>query len=148
VYDVHQEFGQLEPERISDACRAWKRAADELLVLAEGLLVLAEGLKAQTATPLHAAWSSPASPAAQQQLQVAEATARALANDCMQMAHATDYAAQYADWYKKNLPSYTDALASGAKGMVTGQGLSGGADAATAHPVNLMSRWSGSVPAG
>jgi hypothetical protein len=26
VQDVHQQFGQLEPERISDACRAWKRA--------------------------------------------------------------------------------------------------------------------------
>ncbi len=134
VHEVHQEFDQLDPQSIGEACRAWKRAADELLALADGL-------KSQAAAPLSAAWTSPASPAAQQQLQQAEATARALANDCMQMAHATDYAAQYAQWYKDNLPSYTDSLATAAKGVVTGHGLTAGADAATQHLVNLLSRY-------
>lgn len=134
VVEVHQEFDQLNPQAIGDACQAWKRAADELLALADGL-------KAQAATPLNAAWTAPSSPASQQQLQQAEATARALASDCMQMAHATDYAAQYAQWYKDNMPAYTDSVATGLKGLVTGNGLTAGADAATEHMVKLLGRY-------
>ncbi len=134
VYQVHQEFDQLDPAQISTACTGWKAAADELLALADDL-------KARIAVPLDAAWSSPSSPAAQFHLQQAEATARALAADCLQMAHATDYAANYAAWYKANLPSYTDAVATGVKGAVTGQGLTAGADAATEHLVQLLGRY-------
>jgi len=136
VAQVHQEFAQLDPQAISDACLVWKRAADELTVLANDL-------KAQAAVPLSAAWSSPSSPEAQQQLQLAEATARALANDCLQMAHATDYAAQYAQWYKANLPSYTDALLSAGAAVLTQGpgGITAGADAAVTHLTNLLSRY-------
>jgi hypothetical protein len=134
VVEVHQEFDQLDPQAISDACRAWKRAADELLALAEGI-------KAEAAVPLSAAWNSPASPAAQQQLQQAEATVRALASDCLQMAHATDYAAQYAQWYKDNLPSYAESLGTGVKGMVTGQGMTGAAKVAVEYLENLLTRY-------
>ena len=134
VMEVHQEFSQLDPAAISDACRAWKRAADELTALADDL-------RSQAADKLHAAWSAPSSPDAQKQLQYSEATARALANDCLQMAHSTDYAAQYATWYKDNLPSYTDSLATAAKGLVQGDGLTAGADAATQHLVNFLSRY-------
>jgi hypothetical protein len=134
VIEVHQEFDQLNPQAIGDACQAWKRAADELLALADGL-------KAQAATPLDAAWTAPSSPASQQQLQQAEATARALANDCLQMAHATDYAAQYAQWYKDHLPAYTDSVLTGTKGLLTGNGLTAGADAATEHMVKLLGRY-------
>jgi hypothetical protein len=136
VYQVQQEFSQLDPQAIGDACNGWKRAADELFMLADDL-------KSQIAVPLNAAWSSPASPAAQQQLQVAEATARALANDCMQMAHATDYAARYAEWYQKNLPSYAEAIGSSVKGMVTSgpSGASAGAEAAVTHMANLLNRY-------
>jgi hypothetical protein len=134
VYQVEQEFAQLNPATIGEACRAWKRAADELFALAEGL-------KAQAAVPLSAAWQSPASPGAQQQLQQAEATARALGNDCLQMAHATDYAAQYAQWYKDNRPTYVDAVATGVKGAVTGNGLTAGAEQSLTHLTNLLSRY-------
>ena len=161
VYDVHQEFAQLDPAAISGACVGWKRAADELLALADDL-------KDRFAAPLDAAWSSPSSPKVQRQLQLAEATARALASDCLQMARATDYAAEYARWYKANLPSYTDALATAAKGTVsdalsggviglvagptgavaggiagavTGDGVTGGARSAVQHLENLLGRY-------
>jgi hypothetical protein len=74
-------------------------------------------------------------------LQHSEATLRALANDCMQMAHATDYAAQYAQWYKDNLPSYSDSVATGVKGLVTGQGVTAGASAAVQYMQNLLGRY-------
>jgi hypothetical protein len=131
VYEVHQEFGEVHPEQISTACTGWKAAADELLALAEDL-------KARIAVPLADAWSSPSSPQAQYQLQQAEATARALAADCLQMARATDSAAQSAQWYKANLPSYVEAVATGVKGTVTGKGLTAGAEEAVDHMVKLL----------
>jgi hypothetical protein len=134
VLDVHREFDQLDPQAIGEACRGWKRAADELFALADDI-------KTGGAAPLSAAWSDSASPDAQKQLQDAEATARALGNDCLQMAHATDYAAQYAQWYKDNLPSYVDSVGTGIVGAVTGKGLDAAADEATQHMVNLLSRY-------
>jgi hypothetical protein len=130
VYEVHQEFDEVHPEQISTACTGWKAAADELLALAEDL-------KARIAVPLDAAWS-PSSPQAQYQLQQAEATARALAADCLQMARATDSAAQSAQWYKANLPSYVEAVATGVKGTVTGKGLTAGAAEAVDHMAKLL----------
>lgn len=135
AYEVHQEFSQLDPASIGDACTAWKRAADELLALADDL-------RTQAAVPLDAAWQDTgASVKAQTQLQYAEATARALANDCLTMAHATDYAAQYAQWYKDNLPSYTDAVVAGVGGLLSGNGLDGGAEQALTHMVRLLGRY-------
>jgi hypothetical protein len=131
VYEVHQEFAEVHPEQIGAACTGWKAAADELLALAEDL-------KARIAVPLADAWSSPSSPQAQVQLQQAEATARALAAECLQMARATDSAAQYARWYKANLPSYVEAVATATKGAATGKGLTAGAEEAVDHMVKLL----------
>jgi hypothetical protein len=121
VWQVHQEYDQLVPAWIGEASVGWKAAGDQLAQLAEEL-------KTQIAQPLDAAWSSPqASALAQARLQRAEATARALASDCLQMAKATDLAATYAQASKQTLPSYTDALLSGAKDLVSGKApISGG----------------------
>jgi hypothetical protein len=95
--DVKQQFDQLNPGPINLACTQWSRAAS-------ALGTLANRLKDEAGSPLHNAWKSKSSPDAQLQLQEAQATAHALADQCMQMARATDYAYKYADWYKAHLP--------------------------------------------
>lgn len=136
VWQVHQEYNQLDPSRIGAASVGWKAAAEQLQQLADEL-------KTQIAAPLDAAWSSPqASALAQARLQRAEATARALASDCMQIAKATDLAATYAQKSKDTLPSYTDAVVTGAEGLVAGQGLTAGAKEAVQHMTALLNNYS------
>ncbi len=94
---VRQQFEQLNPGPINVACSDWARAADRLGTIANRLL-------SEAGQALHRAWESDSSPDAQQHLQVAQATAHALADQCMQMARATDYAYRYADWYKAHVP--------------------------------------------
>jgi hypothetical protein len=136
VWQVHQEYNQLDPSRIGAASVGWKAAADQLQQLADEL-------KAQIAAPLDAAWSSPqASGLAQARLQRAEATARALAGDCLQIAKATDLAATYAQMSKDTLPSYVDAVVTGTQGLVAGQGLTAGAKEAVQHMTALLDSYS------
>jgi type II secretory pathway pseudopilin PulG len=98
TYDeVKQQFDQLNTGPINLACTQWSRAASALGTIANRLMSEAGG-------PLHSAWQSQTSPDAQKHLQEAQATAHALADQCMQMARATDYAYKYADWYKAHLP--------------------------------------------
>ncbi|MEP7020106.1 MAG: hypothetical protein ABI808_05610, partial [Pseudonocardiales bacterium] len=95
--DIKREFEQLNPAPINVACTSWARLASQIGDVANNLLGTA-------GAPLHSAWESKTSPDAQQQLQIAQATAQALADQCMQMARATDWAFQYAQWYKDNVP--------------------------------------------
>ena len=101
---VRQEFAQVDPASINNACTAWSRLADHLGGLANTL-------RGEAGAPLHDAWEGQGSPEAQQQLQVAQATASALAGQAMQMARATDWAYQYASWYKAHVPG--DGLVNG-----------------------------------
>ncbi|HEV7205610.1 MAG TPA: hypothetical protein VGN18_13455 [Jatrophihabitans sp.] len=123
TYDeIKNEFNQLNPAPINVACTAWSK-------LASHLGTVANDLKATAGTPLHEAWESRTSPDAQQQLQLAQATAQALADQCMQMARATDWAYQYAQWYKAHVPG---------DGLIT---TSSDADAINQHRVALLSRY-------
>jgi hypothetical protein len=95
--EVQRQFDQLNPGPINVACSTWSRVANNLGTLANQLL-------ADAGQKLILAWESDTSPDAQRHLQVAQATAHALADQCMQMARATDTAYRYADWYKANVP--------------------------------------------
>ena len=80
------------------------------------------------ANDLLGSWESEASVDAQKHLQFAEATARALADNAMQMARGFDYAAQYASWYRDHVPG---------TGMVQTSGDDG---PALEHMVRFLSR--------
>jgi hypothetical protein len=125
--EVKQQFDQLNPAPINTACSAWARAASKLGTIANRL-------QAEAGQPLATAWESDASPDAQQQLRTAQATARALADQCMQMAHATDYAYRYADWYKAHVPG---------QGLIRDTAITGNHDATAAqdHLLKLLGRY-------
>jgi hypothetical protein len=106
---LQKEFAHVDPDSIDRACRAWQRMSSELFTLAEDI-------KARVATPLDQAWSGPTSPQAQNQLRMAEATTRELANQCARMASATDEAARYARQYKNSQPSTGEVYAGNALG--------------------------------
>jgi hypothetical protein len=120
--DIKREFDQLNPAPINVACTSWARLASQIGDVANSLLGTA-------GAPLHQAWESKTSPDAQQQLQIAQATAAALADQCMQMARATDWAFQYAQWYKEHVPG---------DGLIT---TGGDADRINEHRVALLSRY-------
>lgn len=123
TYDeIKNEFNQLNPAPINVACTAWSRLAGHLGTVANELMTRA-------GHPLHEAWESKTSPDAQQQLQLAQATAQALADQCMQMARATDWAYQYAQWYKDHVPG---------DGLIT---TGADADRINEHRVALLSRY-------
>jgi hypothetical protein len=95
--DIKRKFDSFDPTPINDACNTWSGVARRLGDLANNL-------RGGAGQPLSDAWDSPAAADAQHQLQVAQATASALADQCMQMARATDAAYQYANWYKTHFP--------------------------------------------
>src|SRR5712691_2085330 len=81
TYDeVKKEFDQLNPGTINDACTAWYNAAGHLGDLA--------GQLRQHGHDLLDSWESDAATGAQKQLQTAEATSRALADQAMHMTRA------------------------------------------------------------
>jgi hypothetical protein len=95
--EVKQKFDSFDPSPINEACNAWSGVAGTLGGVADNL-------HASAGQKLFDAWESDASARAQHHLQIAQATARALADQCMQMARATDSAYQYANWYKTHFP--------------------------------------------
>jgi hypothetical protein len=122
-YDqVKQEFSQLNVGPINTACTEWA-------ALARNLGTIAEQIRTDIGNVLHDAWESKSSADAQQQLQVAQGTAEALANHSMTMARATDYAYQYASWYQAHLPG---------DGYVT---TGGDSQRAVDHLVKLLGRY-------
>jgi len=95
--ELEAELQQVNPGAIGNAATAWYSAASRLGDLANTLMTRA-------GAPLQEAWTAPSSVKAQEQLQLAQATARALANTCMQMAHAMEYSSDVATWYVQNAP--------------------------------------------
>jgi hypothetical protein len=121
-YDtVKQEFSQLQVGPINSACTEWS-------LLAKNLGTISEQIRTDVGMVLDEAWQSKASADAQKHLQVAQATAEALANHSMTMARATDYAHQYASWYQGHVPG---------EGLLPG----GATQAAVDHLVKLMNRY-------
>jgi len=141
---LKDELAQVNPDAIGGASTAWYSAAGDLGDLANRLMT-------QAGTPLAEAWKGEASTKAQEQLQLAQATARALANVCMQMAHAMDYSSQVATWYKTHAPEPSGTQ----EGVVTGVSALSPAlgqvvdaklntaldDAAGQHLTNFMQRY-------
>ncbi len=95
--EVKQKFDSFDPTPINEACNAWSGVA-------RTLGGVSDNLQANAGQKLFDAWESEASAKAQHHLQVAQATAQAMADQCMQMARATDSAYQYANWYKTHFP--------------------------------------------
>lgn len=110
TYDeMKRDFESLDYVSINNACTAWASVASTLGDAANNI-------RALFADPLAGAWESESAADAQQQLRTAQATASALAQQCMTMARATDYAANYAQWYKENFPRDVGPSGVGAQG--------------------------------
>lgn len=124
TYDqMKADFDALDPVSIGNACSAWASVASTLGDAADNI-------RPMFADQLAQAWDSEAAADAQKQLQLAQATASALAEQCMTMARATDYAANYARWYKEHFPR--DVGPSG----VSDEGVQNAAD----HTGNYLTR--------
>lgn len=141
TYDeVVEEFEKVDPESIGAACIAWKATA-------EALGHLAEQLRPKAGDPLSAAWVDEAAKGAQEQLRLVQATAQALADQSMKMAHAMDYTAQYATWYKHNIPDRFELTGKsagvGAISPVVGAFMAAdeGSKQAVQHMTNFLSRY-------
>lgn len=131
VHGMNKGFDHVDPESINAVCNEFARIANHLGSVADTL--------PRIANRLDQAWQSASSPAAQQSLQLAAATASALADQSMQMARATDYAYQYAGWYKEHQPGVS-------VGAVAHVAISLGRDnpaanAATDHVVKFLGRY-------
>lgn len=97
-YDtIKSQFDAFQPAPINVAVTDWANLASRIGYVADNLMT-------QIGHPLNDAWESKTSPDAQRQLQMAQATARALADQCLHMARANDWAYQYAQWYKDHMP--------------------------------------------
>ena len=136
VQQLKDEMEQVNPVAMSGAATAWYSAAGQLGELANNLLT-------QAGTPLAKAWVAPSSTKAQEQLQLAQATARELANVCMQMAHAMDYSEKVATWYKEHQPqaSLVDQAGAALSPAVSSLVDSALNDAAGQHLTNFMQRY-------
>jgi hypothetical protein len=130
LYEMQQDFDQLQPGPINDVCNEFSR-------LARTLGDVANRLRSVAGQPLKDAWESKASPDAQKHLQIAQATAAALADDALHMARATDYAYRYAKWYKGHQPGVGGAALSALSHM----DISRGGKLAAQHVANLLSRY-------